>query len=426
VNLDRFNLFFPEKRPFFLENAGLFAVGLPSEVELFFSRRIGIGPDGSVVPIRGGGRLTGKVGDLNVGLLNMQTGSVERVSPSNNFSVVRVSRDLPNRTSVGALFTNRTATGDRAVEADHGETYAVDAKVGVGRRASLQGFLARTAAPEASGRQHAFSFGGRFEMEGLRGNATYSEVGESFTPQVGFLTRDGYRKIDLGLFRTIRLKENRFRFLELRPHTNFRAFWNFEGFQETGYWHLDNHWAWRAGHEFHSGVNFTREGVVAPFEIFPGLFVPPGTYDHAEANLAGFTNKSAPVYLDGEMKAGGFFGGERVSSTLTLAVRASDRFNTSATWARNDVDLPWGDFVTNIVRTRVSYSFTPRVYVQGLLQYNDRAEIFSTNLRFGWLQSSNTGLFLVYNDTNDLEDLSTRRVGRSFTVKFSRLFDVLE
>jgi hypothetical protein len=95
-------------------------------------------------------------------------------------------------------------------------------------------------------------------------------------------------------------------------------------------------------------------------------------------------------------------------------------------WNRNDVALPWGRFVTNLVRTRVSYSFTPRVYVQGLLQYNDRAQIWSSNLRFGWLQSSNTGLFVVFNDVQDLDDLSTRRVGRSLVVKFSRLFDLLQ
>jgi hypothetical protein len=90
------------------------------------------------------------------------------------------------------------------------------------------------------------------------------------------------------------------------------------------------------------------------------------------------------------------------------------------------VALPGGKFITNLVRTRVSYSFNPRVYVQALLQYNDRAEIWSTNLRFGWQQTSNTGLFVVFNDTQDLDDLSTRTVGRSLIVKYSHLFDLLQ
>jgi len=113
INLDRFNLFFSEKRPFFLENAGQFQVGSLGSVELFFSRRIGIGGDGSPVPIRAGGRLTGKVGGVNVGLLNMQTGRVGDTAPGNNFGVVRLSRELRNRSSVGALFTSRRATGEQ-------------------------------------------------------------------------------------------------------------------------------------------------------------------------------------------------------------------------------------------------------------------------------------------------------------------------
>jgi hypothetical protein len=425
INLDRFNLFFPEKRPFFLENAGLFAVGSPGDVELFFSRRIGIGDDGEIIPIQGGGRLTGKLGGLNVGLLNMQTSSVEGVTPGNNFTVVRLSRDLPNRSGVGALVTNRSATGDEAVDGEEGRTYAVDARFGIGRRAWVEGFASRTETPGLDGREHAFSVGGQWQSEGLRLNGSYMEVGDAFSPAIGFLSRENYRNIETGAFRTIRLTDNRFGFLELRPHTSYRAYWDFDGFQETGYWHIDNHWAWRAGHEVHTGVNFTKEGVVTPFEIYPGVVVPRGTYDHAEGTFVAFTNKAAPMFVDTQLTVGGFFGGSRVSSRAAFTARFGDMFNATVDWRRNDVDLPWGDFVTNLVQTRASYSFSPRVYMQALLQYNDRADIWSTNLRFGWLQSSNTGLFVVFNDTQNLDDLSTRPVGRSVIVKYSHLLDVL-
>ena len=426
INLDRFNLFFPEKRPFFLENAGLFSVGLPGDVELFFSRRIGIGDDGTVIPIRGGGRLTGKVGGVNVGLLNMQTARVGDDISSANFSVARVSRDLPNRSSVGVLFTNRTATGTIARGGDNGQTYAADARIGVGRRGSVQGFVARTASPDATGRQLAFSLGSRWESPGLRLTGTFTQVGDAFAPQVGFLSRRGYRSVDGGVFRTIRLAENRFRFLELRPHVNYRGFWNFDRVQETGFVHVDNHWAFRAGHELHTGINFTKEGVVESFPIYPGVEVPVGTYNHKEAQIVGFTNKAAPVWLDGQVRAGGFFGGERLATTAGVNIRAGQTLNTSLYWVRNDVRLPWGNFETNLVRTRASYSFSPSLYLQALLQYNDRAQIWSTNLRFGWVGPSNTGLFIVFNDTQDLDDLSTRRVGRSLVVKYSRLIDVLQ
>ncbi len=139
INLTRFRLFFPEKRPFFLENAGTFSVGTPQSTELFFSRRIGIESDSlSEVPILGGARLSGKVGGMTVGLLNIQTERVEQfdvgsglsseLAPPNNFSVARVLRELPNRSRVGAIFVSRLNTGDTD---DYNLTYAVDGRMGV-------------------------------------------------------------------------------------------------------------------------------------------------------------------------------------------------------------------------------------------------------------------------------------------------------
>ena len=115
INLTRFNLFFPEKRPFFLENAGNFSMGRGSSVDLFFSRRIGIGPNGVPVPILGGARLSGKAGDYNLGLLNMQTQEVPDVVAANNFTVMSLSREFGERSSLGAMFVNRMGTGAAAL-----------------------------------------------------------------------------------------------------------------------------------------------------------------------------------------------------------------------------------------------------------------------------------------------------------------------
>ena len=98
-NLTRFDLFFPEKRLFFLENAGYFNVGTPREVELFFSRRIGIDPSGVEIPIVGGVRVSGKYRRYNIGFLNMQTEAVAGVAPTNNFTVARLSREFGARTA---------------------------------------------------------------------------------------------------------------------------------------------------------------------------------------------------------------------------------------------------------------------------------------------------------------------------------------
>jgi hypothetical protein len=107
-------------------------------------------------------------------------------------------------------------------------------------------------------------------------------------------------------------------------------------------------------------------------------------------------------------------------------MRAGDSLNTEIAYQRNDIDLPSGSFVTNLVRTRVSYSFTPRIFTQALIQYNDRADLWSMNFRFGWLQAANTGLFVVYTDTRGLYDLFDRpeRTDRSLIVKYSYMFEL--
>ncbi len=424
INLNRFNLFFPEKRPFFLENAGLFAVGSPGEVEMFFSRRIGIAPDGGAVPIVGGIRVSGKVGPASVGLLNMQTEAVAGVIQANNFTVVRVRQELPNRSAVGMIFVNRQGTGRQAADNDYNRTFAADGRWGIGKFGLVSGFLARTWTPGMRGDQHALKLAGRYDSQGWMLVAGYTEVADNFNPEVGFLQRKGFRKPEFLIMRRIRPRRF-FGLQELRPHVSFRGFWNFQGFQETGFLHFHNHFEWKNGYELHTGVNFTREGVTEPFEIFPGVVVPAGTYDHMETQLVGFTNQGAWLSFRVHANIGGFFGGHRISAIPTMRMRLGDTFNTELSWNRNDIHLPWGSFVTNLVRARISYSFTPRIFVQGLLQYNDRVDVWSTNLRFGWLHAANTGLFVVFNETRDLEGIVLPTRNRSLIVKYSHIFDLL-
>jgi hypothetical protein len=425
INLDRFNLFFPEKRPFFLENAGLFAVGAPAEVELFFSRRIGIGPQGEVVPILAGGRLSGKVHGFNVGVLDMQTRALEGVAHANNFGVVRLGRDLPNRSGVGAIFVSRQSTGSEAPSGDYNRTYGVDGRWGIGRYGLLSGYAAKTSTPGIARDDHAYNLSANYLSPSWDIYGKYTEVGEGFNPEVGFLARTGYRKPE-GLVYYVRRMNGWLGLHEIRPHVSYRGFWKPDGFQESGFLHLDSHWEWRNGYEVHTGVDVTREGLRQPFEIYPGVVVPPGTYDHQEVQLVFNTNKGAAVSLDTRLVVGGWFGGHRVVTAPVVRARVGDAFNAEVGWARNDLDLPGGAFTTNLLRMRLSYSFTPRLFAQTLVQYNDSIDNWSTNLRLGWLQTANTGLFVVFNENREVGGAPLGVRDRSLTVKFSHMLDLLE
>ena len=434
INLDRFNLFFPEKRPFFLENAGLFSVGRPGQVEVFFSRRIGISDEGGQVPIIGGARVSGKVGNnTNIGFLSMQTESFGGEFASQNFTVARVRQDFASRSNLGAIFVNRQATGSLADSSDYNRTFAVDGRLGIGQAATVSGYAAETETPgEISTDTHAMGFSGNLETENLQIGLRYTEVGPHFNPEVGFYQRRGYRRMDANV-RTFFRPEDFLGLHELRPHVSHHTIWNFvTGLHETQYTHIDNHWEWEGGHEVHTGVNFTKEGLFERFEIFPGVIVPAGVYDHAEARLTARSNRGAPVSVSLESTIGGFFGGDRVQLTPSVLVRLGETLNAQLRWDRNDISLPGGDFVTNLGSVRVSYSFTTRLFLQALVQYNDRADLWSSNIRFGLLSDANTGLFIVYNDIQGLDsldphlDIDESTFGRTLTIKYSYLFDLLD
>ncbi len=427
VNLDRFNLFFPEKRPFFLENAGQFSVGNGEEVEMFFSRRIGIGVDGNPIPVQGGARLSGKVGEkTNLGLLYMGTEAVSGTAPANRFAVLRANRELPNRSSIGAIFVNRDGDGSHLVPAsdDYNRTWAVDGRWGVGDNLLVEGWAAKTTTPGRAGRDDAFSLKADYSSAKWAMSAHYTEVGGDFNPEIGFLARTDYRKTRLFLLRRVR-PDDLWGLLEVRPHVSYTGFWKFDGFQETGFLHLDTHWEFKTSAEVHTGVNFTRAGVIDAFEIVDGVVIPPGTYDHSEVALGYFTDGSRPLSFSARAVVGGRFGGDRVSISPAVSFRVGETFRSELSVNYNDFDLPVpnGDFSANLARLRLSYSFTPKMQIQTLIQYNDTSDQLGTNVRFSWLRTGNSGLYVVYNEVDERAAGAPPR-GREFILKYSYIFDV--
>ena len=109
-----------------------------------------------------------------------------------------------------------------------------------------------------------------------------------------------------------------------------------------------------------------------------------------------------------------------------MRARYGETLNLSLSYSRNDIRLPTGSTVTNLTSIRFGYNLSPRVFIQALMQHNDSAQLWSSNLRFGWLQDANTGLFVVYNEIEGISDYAPIGAGRSVILKFSYLFDVLE
>ncbi len=420
VNLTRFSLLFPEKRPFFLENAGFFAVG-GGGADLFFSRRIGIS-GGQPVPIKGGGRLSGRTAGLNLGLLHIRTGTDVAGDPENHYSVARVAKELPSRSRIGGIFVNRGSN----VDGDYNRTYAVDGRLGLGDQFTVSSFLARTETPSLDGADMAWDVTAGWSSRNWRANATAREIGENFNPEVGFLPRNGHRYYQF--FGMWYWRPSSF-LREVRPHVSYFTYRTIRdgvarGFNESSRWHIDSHWAWPSGMELHTGANYVTEGLYESFGI-PGtdVVVPEGDYSGWESQIVFFTDRSRALSLSTRFNWGGFLSGSKRTTSGDVTIRRGARSSATFRVAYNDVHLPQGDFTTTLAGVNLGYFFTPRIYVQSLIQYSNQIDQWSANIRFGWLNTAGTGLFVVFNNVHGIEGIKGP-VGRSVFLKFTRQLNV--
>ncbi len=417
TNLTRFPLFFPEKRPFFLENAGLFSAGTPQAADLFFTRRIGIS-NGTPVPILGGGRLSGKVAGVGVGIIQIFTDGVEGVAEENSFSVARVSRELPSRSRLGAIFVQRRATHDGG---DYNRTWGVDGRVGLGEAWTADGWLARTETPGMHGGDAGVGFLLNHTSQVWPSRVRLMQVGEHFNPEVGFVNRRAYRMVELFQERIIRFPDIPW-LRDTNPHASYRRYEDLDGFLETGYLHLDWELRFSGGGRFGPEANMYQEGLKEPFQVSPGVMIPEGSYSWWTNGWDYGSDPSRPFSFLGKAEFGGFYTGHKYGGNVTFTYRQGETLSSSILVDHNIVRLPQGDFEATLLGLRLAYFFTPSVFVQSLFQYSDQAEVWSANVRFAWLSTAGTGLYVVYNDSRNAERLGNfgEPIHRGLIVKYAR------
>jgi hypothetical protein len=454
VNLTRFALFFPEKRPFFLENAQLFQVGQPQAIDLFFSRRIGFGsgafdpngapasvtrsstPSGQPIDIIGGARLSGNLGGgYKIGLLNLQTEEAidrrtgQTLAAANNFSVVRLQREI-GRSSFGGMYVGRQGVGSLAPSDDFNRAYAVDAAWQATTNGRLFAFLARTDSPDSKG---GSDYAGRmyYNYAGpvwtLAGG--YSQVGERFNPEVGFLQRSAYRRV-----------ESRYVFQyqpqqwpsvrRLLSSLTYNVFLDLDNQLEStfGHWHVFEIQPQRGGRITYA-MDFGQDRPKRPFSIYQDVegrrvIIPPGEYVTWTGGIEYLSDPSAPVNLSFQSKNGRFYDGPHWGFEFLMGARVGARLLSTIGWNHDDIKLPFGNFRNDLVPLNIGYSFTSLASLQGLIQYNRQTSTISSNIRLALLNRSGTGLFAVYNDRRDTNDLTNDALlGRSFIIKYTRLVD---
>jgi hypothetical protein len=428
INLTRFDLFFPEKRPFFLENSGTFDFGAPRETEIFFSRRIGIDPSGEQIPIDAGIRLSGHAGRYDVGFLSMKTREVGGIVPANDFTVARIKRELPNRSSVGLIAVNRQSLTHFDGKRPFNRAYGADANVGLGRYSNWQNYYARTQSPGLTGGAHAGLSSFRYDDSHHQATLAYREVGPNFNPEVGYLQRANYRRPGFGYRRTFYPERKGIR--SIYPHFQWNRWYTLgTNDLESSYWHNDYGMNWQGGESMSLQFNRSFERLDKPFEVFPGIKVAPGRYTFSEMDANYSTNQSASKFASAVLNVGNFYSGTIRAITLNGGVRKGTNLTWTGSYSRNFINLREGDFTTDLIGFRFNWSFTPKSYLQTFTQYNSRINQVGTNIRFALLSTSSNGLFVVYNtrvgtvDYLDPHNRERTTQSRAFFVKYTYLFD---
>ena len=433
VNLTRFSLYFPEKREFFLENQGVFTFGGAAAGPfgggggetpvLFYSRRIGLNEvDGTAreVPIDAGARMTGRVGKFTVGLLNIQTGDEPTArARSTNFSVVRLKRDVLRRSSMGALYIQRSIS-TRGPGSN--ETYGLDGAFGFFDDLNINTYWART---ETAGFDDDVSYRAQLDYEGDRYGVRLERlvVGTDFNPEAGFLRREDFEQ-SLG----------RFRFSPRLPSSRVIRKLSWEGTLDHVTDRADVLQTRQAqgtfGIEFESSdrleVTYTRnyEFLDRPFRVSRDVRIPVGGYRFDDVQVSMQLGPQQPLAGSISFHHGGFFSGDRTSVDLQRGrIDLTRQLSVEPGLSFNWIDLPEGSFTTELVTARTTYTITPLMFVSALLQYNSSIHSLGANIRMRWEYQPGSELFVVYNEQRDT--LARRFPGlenRALIIKFNRLF----
>jgi len=427
VNLTRFSIVYPEKRDFFLEGRGIFdfarsgASSSSAAPTFFYSRRIGL--SGSrVIPIDVGGRLTGKVGPFGVGLMNIETRSDDDSNtPRTNFSVLRVKRDILRRSTVGGMVTYRSESAVKRGESNL--AYGADAAFSFFQNLNVGGYFARS---DTEGLKHDNeSYLGRVNYDGDRygAEAQYLKVGDNFTPEVGNVRRDNFKR-SFGSLRFSPRPTQRFnRIRQFTYSGSLEYIENGAGQLETR--NQNGHVGIERQNSDSFSVDAGRdyERLLRPFTVAKGVTIPVGGYTFSDVSVAysmglqrrisGTTSFRIGEFYDGTIRTFGF-SGARVSLLKQWSLEPSISIN--------DVSLPVGGFRTTILRARSDYAFSPRMFASALLQYGSSDDVFSSNLRFRWEYRPGSELFIVYTDERDtLTPGFPNLKNRAFVVKVNRL-----
>jgi len=420
VNLTRFSLFFPEKREFFLERAGLFTFGERRQTEAFFSRRIGIDND-----ILGGGRLTGQAGPFSIGLLNLQTRDEETRDgediPGANSTVARLRVDVLPRTTIGGIFTNLQS------DAGHNRVLGGDLALRFWNSSSVTAWGANVSDSEdLPGSTFAGAAALILANDLWQAGASVLDIGEGYQPALGLVLRGDMVRYRGNAGFTPRFEASAWA-RQLSLTTSGTYIEGQDGEEQTTEVKLGGRMMFESEDHFTIQGNRKSEVLDEPFRIREGVEIPVGRYEFGQFGAVLGTNRSRPLSGTFTVSTGSFFNGDRTQLKAQVRWSTGSHLVLIGTVDRNEISLPVdnGDFSTTVLGLTPEIAINRKLFANGLIQYDSDSRTFQTNFRIDWIHTPGSDLFLVLNTGYLMGDLldphETRWTHRTGIVKLTYL-----
>lgn len=428
VNLTRFNIFFPEKRQFFLERSGLYEFSTGGTASLFHSRRIGLTDEGEQVRILGGGRLYGRIGSWDVGILNMQTDRLRDFS-GENFGVVRLKRNVVNNYSyAGAMVTTRISPNG-----SNNLSFGIDGSIRLKDNDYLLLNWSQSVEEELGALSIWSTSRSRVMWErrtnrGLSWNSSFSHTGDTYNPGIGFVPRLAHIRLNQTLNYGWMPGAN----IPLHWHSlqsNSTVFWRttdskIETMEFSMGWHANT----KTGHQLQSDIIWHYEDVPTDFRLLQKAVIPSGEYSFIRA-AASIQRASGRLFRPRfSANVGSFYEGWRMTFEFAPTWSISKHLEIEGGWLYNLVDLPSTErFSANIGQLRVRTALNTKLTSTAFIQFNSAANLIASNLRFRYNFRDGNDFWIVYNEgtnTNlDRFDLSLPRMNtRVFMIKYTHTF----
>jgi len=409
VNLTRFSLFFPEKRDFFLENAGLFQFGTPTQADVFFSRRIGLSPDGEPIQLLAGARLTGRMGKTSLGVLDVVQ-DADGAEPRTNFAVMRIRRDVLSRSTIGMIVTDREAEGEgggnRVAGADSHLTfhqdYNIDFFYAASRSSPLDsGGAVRDPDEPRAGSAWRLRVGRDGDIWQLA--ARQQRIDPGFDPEIGFVPRRDAIFSDGVVAWRPRPEDSpvrQFTFLYSPLYIT-----DTQGSLQT----RDNLFVvetnFQSGDLVGASYEEPFERITQDFAFYPGVIdvvVPAGDYPMQQGSVYLNTFQGRRFWSNLTAQGGSFYGGHKTTLTCELTAKLSPHFSIGSRYEWDRVRIPGGDFDVNLWVTRFNVAISPKLFGSALVQVDDIYDNIDLNLRVDWIHHPGADLFFVYNESHNL------------------------